>query len=105
MPRKLRGSGTLEKVQHAKGGQDCGIAQRGPRGTSGKSCETYEDHLHSGINYYLFKIGKGGYPGKSWSGGTSMQTRLSYGFESEPEISAKFLAKLTLKAKHAHIPA
>jgi hypothetical protein len=29
----------------------------------------------------------------------------SYGLETDPEIAAKFLAKLTLKARRAHIPA
>jgi hypothetical protein len=29
----------------------------------------------------------------------------SYGLESNSEVASKFLSKLTLKARHAHIPA
>ena len=29
----------------------------------------------------------------------------SYGLESDPEVTSKFLSKLNLKARHAHIPA
>ncbi len=37
--------------------------------------------------------------------GRACKLAFSYGLESDPEIAAKFVAKLTLKARHAHIPA
>ena len=36
--------------------------------------------------------------------GRVFKLAFSYGLESDPAITAKFLSKLTLKKKHAHIP-
>ncbi len=36
--------------------------------------------------------------------GRAFTLAFSYGLESDPAIAAKFLSKLTLKKKHAHIP-
>ena len=35
--------------------------------------------------------------------GRACKLAFSYGLETDPEIAARFLAKLTLKARHAHI--
>ncbi len=37
--------------------------------------------------------------------GRACKLTFSYGLESEPAVAAKFLAKLTLRAKHSHIEA
>ena len=37
--------------------------------------------------------------------GRACKLAFSYGLETDPEIAATFLAKLTLKARHTHIPA
>ncbi len=36
--------------------------------------------------------------------GRACKLAFSYGLESDPEVAAEFLFKLTLKKKHGHIP-
>ncbi len=36
--------------------------------------------------------------------GRACKVAFTYGVESDPEVAATFLAKLTLKARHSHIP-
>ncbi len=36
--------------------------------------------------------------------GRACKLAFSYGLETDPGIAAKFMAKLTLKARHSHIP-
>ncbi len=36
--------------------------------------------------------------------GRACKLAFFYGLETDPEIAAKFLSKLTLKSKHEHIP-
>jgi hypothetical protein len=36
--------------------------------------------------------------------GRACKVAFTYGFESDPEVAANFLAKLTLQARHSHVP-
>jgi hypothetical protein len=71
---------------------------------AGRAAKQTEAHSKSTSNSSFSKTARATIMVGAGAMGRAFKLAFSYGLESDPAIAAKFLSKLTLKKKHAHIP-
>ena len=71
---------------------------------AGRVAKQTEAHSKSTSNSSFSKTARAAILAGAGAMGRACKLAFSYGLESDPAIAAKFLSKLALKKKHAHIP-